>query len=643
MYITKISLENYRCYNSISIPLTEPITVLVGENDIGKTTLLDAIETVFNAKPLQPNDIRKTNDNQASRTCSICITLKTDIQDNVPDDYLLEPDNDSIMIKREFDGQTTRHLINKRVPCDPDIENFSKVSADRQKEIIKQVLSEDPGRNVTQRLEQIERAKAQDLIPMKFSFVSVRWSDISDFLPNIERISALEYQAPNSLVTRTFKSVASKVIAPTISNDGQPVLVSQLKEIESKIKDALSDEIKKAKILLKRKHTRFKDIEIEPIIDFSNSVKSFSLRVDVGEGLREVQDLGAGTQRRIWMGLLEWENDTRRSEKPLIRLYDEPDSNLHFEAQRALFDEINRAAKDQDFLKQTIICTHSLAILDRAPLPSIRLLQLDDQSDKRIYFKFSGSPADAAGFYHDLGSAVGLTNSALLYEKAFLIVEGESEEEALQYFYHHQYNTSLREDCIVMINLHTCGAWKSALEVLLKNRSQLTYFLLDQDCLEPNSSAKLTPQRLLEAGCQQDFLNKHVTFIGKKEFEDIFSLSLICHAANEYYPRDDERTWQEDDFIPVSESEKFSKTLQQIIRTSTKRELRSETGKPEIATALAKSACKQNKVPAPIHQALKRVREIAGIPSPKTCNSSAEFEQNKSLPAPLIQEIEFGE
>jgi energy-coupling factor transporter ATP-binding protein EcfA2 len=46
MYLTRFGVKNYKCLGNIDIPLT-PIHVLIGENDSGKTSLLEAINAFY--------------------------------------------------------------------------------------------------------------------------------------------------------------------------------------------------------------------------------------------------------------------------------------------------------------------------------------------------------------------------------------------------------------------------------------------------------------------------------------------------------------------------------------------------------------------------------------------------------------------
>ena len=46
MYLSRFGVKNYKCLGEIDIPLT-PIHVLIGQNDCGKTSLLEAMAAFF--------------------------------------------------------------------------------------------------------------------------------------------------------------------------------------------------------------------------------------------------------------------------------------------------------------------------------------------------------------------------------------------------------------------------------------------------------------------------------------------------------------------------------------------------------------------------------------------------------------------
>ena len=56
MYLSRFGVKNYKCLGEIDIPLT-PIHVLIGQNDCGKTSVLEAMEAFLNSKKKLPDDM----------------------------------------------------------------------------------------------------------------------------------------------------------------------------------------------------------------------------------------------------------------------------------------------------------------------------------------------------------------------------------------------------------------------------------------------------------------------------------------------------------------------------------------------------------------------------------------------------------
>ena len=48
MIIRKLYLENFRGYEKIEVPFTDNLNVIIGKNDVGKSTILEALEIFFN-------------------------------------------------------------------------------------------------------------------------------------------------------------------------------------------------------------------------------------------------------------------------------------------------------------------------------------------------------------------------------------------------------------------------------------------------------------------------------------------------------------------------------------------------------------------------------------------------------------------
>ena len=70
VYITKLYLENFRCYDKFEIDFDKELTVIVAENGQGKTAILDAVAIAMGpylscfsdgkARNIHETDVRQT-------------------------------------------------------------------------------------------------------------------------------------------------------------------------------------------------------------------------------------------------------------------------------------------------------------------------------------------------------------------------------------------------------------------------------------------------------------------------------------------------------------------------------------------------------------------------------------------------------
>jgi hypothetical protein len=150
---------------------------------------------------------------------------------------------------------------------------------------------------------------------------------------------------------------------------------------------------------------------------------------------------------------------------------------------------------------------------------------------------------------------------------------------------------------------------------MLRNRLGLTHLLLDADCLQPASSARITARTLTDLGCPETFIKDQVSFIGAKEFEDAFSNEVLARALDDVYPREDGASWAAEVSqirLRADAGEKFSGALHHSVRHQCVPELRSEATKPGILAAIAHSCSSPSEYPSSIVLALTAVRNRAG-------------------------------
>ena len=61
MRLYSLTLKNFRGYKNSATVLFNDLTAIVGKNDIGKSSILEALDIFFNSKPIRPMDKSDVN------------------------------------------------------------------------------------------------------------------------------------------------------------------------------------------------------------------------------------------------------------------------------------------------------------------------------------------------------------------------------------------------------------------------------------------------------------------------------------------------------------------------------------------------------------------------------------------------------
>lgn len=613
MLLRKLTVRNFRCHAEIVDVPIHRLTVFIGENDAGKTVLLDALEILLTNKIPTPDDYRQLDDKHRADTIVVAGVFELEEFDTLPEDFRCV-DGHTFTLTKTFTEGTVRCELEGRGFSDPRFNSFAKQKADVQKELL-EGLELTPERAEPQRIIQFQQLVSSGKIPKVAATVSISFAQIAEHLPRFQYTSSTDYKQPDSMVQRTLQTVVDACLHPINPTTNEPELLPELSQVKTRIQDALNGKVSEIVEILRNLNPKIKGVQVNPAIDFSRSVTSTNLMLDLGQGYQLVSAFGEGTKKKLWIGLLEWERRVQKESENIsvFRVYDEPDVNLDYAAERKLFANILDATSKSGSRTQAVICTHAVTLIDRAPAHSINLIKVKEGGERTIEFLRSAVDESIETFLSTIGRAVGITNSALFYERAFIVVEGESEENALPILYRNLYEHSLIEDGIVLINLHSSGAWKSVLSVLQRNKAEITFMLLDQDCASPISSGHVTPDILTEIGYPAEFLSTNCSFIGTKEFEDAFATEEILPVLNTHWPKEDGTAWVSADVDQFRQPEtKFSDTLKDYIRSKCIKSHRSTVRKPDLAEKLAQHCKSEGQIPKAIRDVFKHLRIKSG-------------------------------
>jgi energy-coupling factor transporter ATP-binding protein EcfA2 len=614
MLLTGLQAEGFRSLNQMEVNFDQ-LTLLIGGNDTGKSSILDLLEVVLDDKRLDPDDFHHPPGKDGP-VDTIEVTLEFRLDPERDQEALQYALDDVLKIRKVYtlDGEETYYWIEYPEDERLRLDDFNiSLSAEEQKDLIGVF---DPSA-----LEELsnKQERAEWLFEYAQNASQTRgWTEAprrgwGDFLPRFYRYSTMDYDDPGNMILNTLRQVFNSVV---YEDEDSQQLVADLKQVRDKAKVAINEKVAELLSYIRKYNDRVQDISYDPTIDFSRGLGAGQFQINDGRGIHYLSKTGDGTKRRMFIATLDWDRDVTLEQAaqdatlpPVIRGYDEPDTNLDYEAQRTMCRAISGIVQEEKARTQAILCTHSPPMINQVPAQHIRLLSLY-RGCTQVEQLETGGDSEVEAFLRESARELGITNTLMFYERCFILVEGETEENALPILYRKTYEHSLLEDGIQPINVKGNGAIKEFLRLLSRNRQELTIVFVDSDT-QNTDEAELTEETLRSAGFDDDFIDERLLYIGDREFEDAFSNDIIARCLQKKWPKP-EGEWVPGDIEPLREQDnKFSDALwEDLVCQCTTASLRSSWSKSVFAKELAR-CCNKDEIPEAIRLLYKLARTIA--------------------------------
>lgn len=559
MKLIELQICGYKCFKNDTIIPIQNLSILIGENDSGKSSILKALELLLSKR--MPNDEDYFSLNNETQD-NFWLKAKFEITDtNNKGELSSFLINNEFILKKTFKrGEAFKTFVMKTTLQDAELENYLTLDAATTKQLLVK-LNIDALSNQDERKEAIKNYIVYNwnALPKQPTEIEINFNSISHFLPIYQYYGSHDYGNPISLVTKTLNNIYSS----HFYNEAGELKIKSLKNIKQKILLELNKNVEENLLeKIKLYNSKVSNIQGRLDIDFSRGLDFQGLELDEGNGFKIIEQKGEGSKKRLFLSILEWDKEVQiglTNNRAIIRAYDEPDSNLHYEAQRKMFNAISDVTNNKKSNTQSIIATHSIAMIDRAPSSSI-IHVIQESGISQIDFLRTGNDQDISDFLSQISVIGGIKNSSIFYEKCFLLVEGDSEETAIPKIYKKLFDRTLTENGIVIINLQSNGAWFNFLKLLNKNKSSCTVMLLDTDTQNANCGANVTVNKLNEIGFDANFMANNIFFAGVQEFEDVFPDNRIRDVFNRLYPRPTKGKWTLKHIRKLrSENQKISK------------------------------------------------------------------------------------
>ncbi|WP_135605542.1 AAA family ATPase [Methanococcoides sp. NM1] len=616
MKIKSISIQNYKCHQNIPNIEFHQITTFIGENDSGKTSIIDFLELILDNKlPEESVFFHNAEGNCASEIIGIITFIPNpEVLDQIS--HLLNEENE-LMIKKTLTQSAIEIAVKKKVYEDDRLNTYETLSASELATLLEDLNIEAQTRKEA-RIEKIKELLNNDHLPHSFDFIKTDWKEIAQFLPKIIRYDVNDYKDPTSMIIKTFREKFTHLLYELNDETGSRKLKSkELNKILECAEKEINEEAQNLKKYITKYNPDIEDIHISPEFDFSNSLLRTPIEIIDKKTSSTIpfENRGFGTQKRLFMGIFDWDSSVIKKLEglPVIRCYDEPDTNLHIDAQRKMYKAIKKIISS-DSNNQIIVCTHSLFMIDNMPIETIGLLKRSEDSTTTIEFLEEKEEFETNQFMTSVCKEMGLSNSHIFFEKAFILVEGKTEINFLPLAYKKTYGSSFTEDGISLINLDGNGAASNFMKLLMKNKRDLICLFLDADTENLRIKELHKAYNPTTADCNideykkwvDDFFSEKIIYIGNKELEDSFSDTFIVKVLNKHRPKEGLLNWTTEEISQLKEEKKCSDA---IIKAVAENCDSNYISKPELGKYFAEE-CTIDDIPEDVKRLFISVRKI---------------------------------
>ncbi len=505
MKIKRLKIDGFRSLVNFEIDFEDDLTVIVGENDSGKTSLIDCLKVITQNAPIEADDFTHGSD-------SISLVIEID-------SFIFEKKYkkvDGLISEELFIAKPTeQYIFSIRSALESEVLD---ISDEGNIDLIKNT-AKTFGINVrsNSNIENLRTSILQKITPTDGEGIVIENTKFPQF--NNIQLTGRQFENVSSFFKEVFLKEKQTSIWHEKIDDNQTIeefVKSRIAEYSEEITEKIGE-----KGILGKMQTFLKDlteIKIEP--QYQSRDLNIEAKVKFLENGEEInlEKKGDGTKRRITMALLEFkkEESILSHDDSTFYLLDEPDTHLHVKAQLELLETMQSFSKDGN---QVVLTTHSPFIINSLSPKQIRLLS---NKDNRSSIRFLKDNKDRS---NNILRALGVENTYLFFSRHLVIVEGETEEEFIPAYYLNKFGKPITSSLVKVINtrgITNIPGFSSA--ILELHDSENIYLVVDNDA-SPETEELIGSLSIPD---ERRFV------IGANEFEDAFDSAVLHRSWGNY-------------------------------------------------------------------------------------------------------------
>ncbi len=435
MRLESVSIANFRCYQQEVTVWFNDLTTFIGKNDIGKSSVLEALEIFFNNETvkIESGDANVySGDTKVSITCEFSelppsLTLDAGAATTLAAEYLLTAAG-TLKIRKVFDCKTAKPTEEVSLlahhPTAPGVDNLLDLKERDLQVLVKKKeldvpLKGNPGMRQALWLSEPNLQLAEVAIPLSKGKEDGKkiWDQLQAHLPMFALFQS----------DRNSKDSDGEVQAPMMA-----AVTQALTELQAEINAIQTKVRQKTEEIASLTHDALKTIdpnlakELTPQFTPPTQAKwkgLFSVNMETDDGI-PLNKRGSGIRRLILVSFFKAAAERRLASgdktRSIIYAIEEPETAQHPNNQKILIESFKALAGDDGC--QVILTTHSPGFAAELPTDSIRYVTRD----------LAKKPCVESGVdvFESVAAALGLVADSRV--KVLICVEGPTDIDALK-------------------------------------------------------------------------------------------------------------------------------------------------------------------------------------------------------------------